>query len=114
MQSTFTQGNGSFKSSANVYRQQDILMSSPEKQVLHVFDVAVQSCNKKKKDKARAALVLLIDSLDFEKGKDVAMGLFRLYEYCLRLIHTDDFDLAGDILKELRQTWNMAISRNAA
>ena len=114
VQSTETEINLTSKNSANAYRQQDILLSSPEKQVLHVFDAAIQSCNQKNQTSARKAVVLLIDSLDFEQGKDIALGLLRLYEYCLRLIHEGNFELTRDILKELRQTWQTAISRNAA
>ena len=114
VQSTETQINLASQNSANAYRQQDILLSSPEKQVLHVFDAAIQSCNQKNQVTARKAVVLLIDSLDFEQGKDIALALFQLYEYCLRLIHEENFELTRDILKELRSTWQTAISRNAA
>jgi len=114
VQTTQTQVKSSLKRPVNAYLQQDILLSSPEKQVLHVFDIAIQGCNQKKGEKARAALVLLIDSLDFDRGKDIALGLFRLYEYCLRLIHNNEFETVRNILKEIRQTWEMAISKNAA
>jgi len=114
VQSTQTYRNMASSNSVNAYKKQDILMSSPEKQVLHVFDAAIQGCNLKRSDTTRKAVVLLIDSLDFEKGRDIAHGLFRLYDYCLRLVHTGDFEAARDILKELRQAWDQAVSRSAA
>ena len=107
-------GNGYSMSSVNTYKEQEIGTASPEKCVLHLYDAAIQSCAVGQQERAGRAVAALIDALDFEVGGEVAGGLFRLYEYCLRNIHEKKYDDSQKILKELRDTWQMAIVQHHA
>ena len=98
----------------NHYKEQEILMSSPEQCVLHVYDIAIKGCVKQEPQKAGKALAALIDSLDFEADGDMSMRLFRLYEYCMTLIYKKEYDNPLKILKDLRETWQIAISQQVA
>lgn len=98
----------------STYKEQEITMSSPEKCVLHLYDAAIQGCTRGKEDRAGRAIALLIDGLDFQAGGEVATGLFGLYEYCLRLIHRQQFEGPIKILKELRDAWQKAMSETVA
>lgn len=93
----------------NVYKKQEIAVSSPERTILHLYDIAIQSCISEEEDRAGKAVALLIDGLNFEVGGNVASRLFRLYEYCLVSIHDKKYDEARSILKELRTTWRQAL-----
>ena len=92
----------------NNYKDQEILAASPERLTLFIFDFAVKGCKKKKEDEVSRALVQLIDSLNFEY-EDVAVGLFRLYEYCMRMVKEGEFEVPLELLSELRDTWATAM-----
>jgi len=77
---------------------------SPIELVLKTYDLALEGCDMKDADMVSKALVELIAALDFEY-RDVAMGLFRLYEYCLRVVKVGDFENVRIVLAELRETW---------
>ena len=96
----------------NTYKEQEIVLSSPEKCVLHLYDLAIQGCLIGDQERARKALKTLIDALNFEAGGEVAMRLFGLYEYCLRLVHDKQFALPKTILQGLRDTWQKMIGVN--
>ena len=93
------------------YHKNEIMNMSPAQLVLKVYDIAIIGCKLKNSRKVSKALVELISALDFEKG-DMAVGLFRLYQYCLDVIKKDEFDEALKILSELRSTWLKVINEN--
>jgi len=93
------------------YKKHEIEMASPQKLILHLYDLAFQACTQKNQDKAGAVLAELINALNFEVGGDVPMGLFRLYQYCLTQIHEGEFEIPSKIIKELRMTWQEAMSQ---
>ena len=96
------------------YKIHEITTSSPEDLLLHLYDFAIQSCIRKDVDRTSNALAELIDSLNFEY-QDISGGLFRLYEYIMRCVKQNEFEIPLDLLKKLRETWNQAIaSRKAA
>lgn len=97
----------------NAYKEQEIVLSSPEKCVLHLYDLAIQGCLIGHQEKTRKALKTLIDALNFEAGGEIAMRLFGLYEYCLRLVHEEHYELPKTILQGLRDTWQKLMGVNA-
>ena len=101
-------------SPTNAYKVQEIAMSSPEKCILHLYDVAIQSCALEQDERARQALTMLIDGLNFDDGGDVATKLFMLYDYCLRLVHKKKFDVPRKVLQGLRETWQKALTNEIA
>jgi flagellar secretion chaperone FliS len=92
------------------YKQQEILMASPEKCILYLYDHAIQSCANQQAEQARKSLTALIDALDFKAGGELAVKLFSLYEYCLRLVHQNKFDDPVTILRGLREAWQQAMT----
>jgi len=99
---------------ASRYKKQEIGMSSPEKCVLHLYDAAIKGCALKQSEQAGNVLAMLIDTLNFSAGGDVANALFSLYEYCLRMVHQQQFENPQKILKDLRETWHRAITEQQA
>jgi len=86
------------------YHKNEIMNLSPAQLVLKVYDIAVLGCKLRDSMKVSKALVELISALDFEKG-DIAIGLFKLYQYCLDIVKKDNFEEAQKILLELREAW---------
>jgi flagellin-specific chaperone FliS len=86
------------------YRQNDVLGASPIRLVVMAYDLAIQSCEKKNFEKAVRAITVLRDALNFEY-QDVALGLFRLYQWCLDCIRQGDYESAIATLTELRDAW---------
>jgi flagellin-specific chaperone FliS len=86
------------------YREQEVLGSSPVHRIVMAYDVAIQSCEQKNLVRASQAISLLRDSLNFDYG-DAALGLFRLYQWCLDSIRANNYPEALKILRELREAW---------
>lgn len=86
------------------YRQHDVLGASPIRLVVMAYDLAIQSCERKDFEKATRAISVLRDALNFEY-QDVALGLFRLYQWCLDCIRQGDYNSAISALSELRDAW---------
>ena len=93
------------------YKAREVLSASPAKLVLYVYDHIIQQCLKEDAIKASKAIALLIDSLDFEYG-EISSGLFRLYEYAMRMVWEGEFDIVLRMFRELRDTWQEALSKS--
>jgi flagellin-specific chaperone FliS len=89
------------------YRTQQVLGASPMQLVLMLYEMAIVGCEARDAQRARGALTELIGALNFEPG-DVAVSLFRLYEYCLWEIRRDRFDAAARVLRDLKRAWDDA------
>ncbi|MCK5147481.1 flagellar protein FliS [bacterium] len=100
--------------SGSNYRTQEIMMAPPEKQVEKVYDVAIAGCMAREPQKIGKALATLMDSLNFDRGGDLATQLFSLYEYCLREVHQSQYEVPEKILRELRDTWKQAVATHRA
>lgn len=86
------------------YRQNDVLGASPLRLVVMAYDLAIQSCEREDFEKATKAISVLRDALNFEYH-DVALGLFRLYQWCLDCIRQGDYKNAISALRDLRSAW---------
>jgi flagellin-specific chaperone FliS len=86
------------------YRQQDVMGASPIRLVVMAYDLAIVSCEKKDFTVATKAISALRDALNFDTG-ETAVGLFRLYQWCLDRIRQEDYHSALQTLRELRQAW---------
>ncbi len=86
------------------YRQQDVLGASPLRLVVMAYDVAIQACEQKDFERAVKAISVLRDALNFDY-QEIAVGLFRVYQYCLDCLRKGDFVQAMGYLKELREAW---------
>ena len=86
------------------YRQQEVMGASPLRLVVMSYDLAIRACEQKDFNRATRAVSVLRDALDFDYG-DTAVGLFKLYQWCLDCIRQDEYDSATNTLKELRAAW---------
>jgi flagellin-specific chaperone FliS len=72
-----------------------------------LYEVAITACRKQDADLSRRAINELIAGLNFEY-EEIAIGLYKLYDYSKRCIRQGNFDEAAGILDELRATWVQA------
>ena len=86
------------------YLQQDVMGASPVHLVVMAYDLAIKACEQKDFVRATRAVSVLRDALNFDYG-DVAMGLFRLYQWCLDCVRQEDYTSALVTLRELREAW---------
>ncbi len=93
------------------YLEDQLAGLSPVELVLKVYDVAIVSCNRGDGERLSRAMVELIGALNFDH-REVAVGLFRMYNYCLSNAKKGRFDLVAPILTELRDTWQELATEN--
>ncbi len=88
----------------NKYKQQDVMNASPLRLVIMTYDLAIRACEAQDFAKAVKTISALRDTLDLDYP-DVALGLFRLYQWCLDNIRKGDYASAITTLSELRSAW---------
>jgi flagellin-specific chaperone FliS len=91
------------------YRSQQVMSASPMQLVLQLYDLAINGCESRDAERASAPIRELIGSLNFEIDQ-IAVDLFRLYEYCLWEIRRSRFLDAAGILRRLKRAWEEALS----
>jgi len=89
------------------YRYQEVMGASPVRLVVMAYDLAIRACEQEDYTRATKAVSVLRDALNFDYG-DAAVGLFRLYQWCLDCIHSQNYSEAMRTLKELRDAWAIA------
>jgi len=99
------------QAAVSAYSKEQHLNLSPTRVIQRLYDYAILGCKKKDVFMAQRALNELIISLDFEH-RDVAFGLFRLYDYCKGCVQKRNYAAALVILEELRDTWTRAFNLN--
>lgn len=82
---------------------------TPQQVLLQLYDLAIAGCVARDMRRASAALVELIAALDFSY-EGIAQGLYRLYEYALRHVKAERYDVSLGILRELRDSWEQALA----
>lgn len=96
--------NARARSAVATYRNEQLMNLSPVEVIHRLYDVAIQAIRKNDVALAHRAINELIAALNFEY-QDVALSLYRLYQYakyCLRHGRNDD---ASEVLLELRSAW---------
>lgn len=94
-------------SALNTYRNEQLMNLSPVDVIYKLYAVAIQAIKKNDPPLAHKAINELVAALNFEY-QEVALTLFKLYQYtkhCLRKGRTDD---ALEVLEELRSAWGEA------
>jgi flagellin-specific chaperone FliS len=86
------------------YQQQDVMNASPLRLVIMSYDLAIRACEQQDFAKSTKTISALRDALDLDYP-DVAVGLFRLYQWCLECIRKNDYASAITTLTELRSAW---------
>jgi flagellin-specific chaperone FliS len=93
------------QTATQTYRMNQINSASPLDLLLMAYDAALIGCGQRDLKRTTKALNVLRDALDFSYDQDIAMGFFRLYQYCADLARKGEFDEASQILRELRDSW---------
>jgi flagellin-specific chaperone FliS len=86
------------------YRQQEVMGASPLRLVVMAYDFTIRACEQQDFTQASKGISALRDALDYDYP-EAAVGLFRLYQWCLNCIRKGDFRSAKDTLEELRTAW---------
>lgn len=92
-------------SATQTYRMNQINGASPLDLLIMAYDVALASCGQHDLDRLTRALGVLRDALDYSYDADVALGFFKLYQYCGDLARKGEFDEAAALLREIRDSW---------
>ena len=95
------------RSALDKSRKEQYLNLTPVQVIYKLLDIAVQNCKKEERTIAVRALNELILALNFEH-QEVALGLFRLYDYSKQCIHNGEFSKAITVLEDLRSVWGRA------
>lgn len=91
------------------YLEQEVLSWSKEKLILKMYDLFLVSGKRSDLTKMSKVLIELMGALNFDY-EETATRLYRLYEYCQRLIFQKRFEEAMHIIKELRDAWAKAFN----
>lgn len=102
--------SGSY-SQLNSYRTQSVVGLNPGQLLIKTYDLALVALSAGDGDRACRVLTQLIEALDFQY--DVAVGLFRLYRYCMDEVKQGNHEVPAKILRELRDTWAQAVASQA-
>lgn len=86
------------------YRREDSMNLTPVQVIQRLYDVAIMAIRKDDRDLARRAINELISALNFEH-REVALGLFKLYDYSKTMLRQGKNDEALTVLLELRSAW---------
>ena len=89
------------------YRKEEHTNLTPVQVVYKLYDIGVLACKRGDKLLARKAINELIVGLNFEY-EEIAVGLYRLYDYAKRCIREDNMPEAVKVLEELRSAWGTA------
>lgn len=111
MQSQLSESPIDEKMASLRYKELQLNGSTPLNLLLQVYEYGIVGCLKRDEKQVSAALVELIDALNFEQ-EEIAAGLFKLYDYCLRIVKKGNYDEVLTIITELRDTWTKVAGLN--
>ena len=89
------------------YRSQQVAGAAPAQLLLQLYDHAIAGALNQDQKQVNAALVELIGALNFDY-EEIAVGLFKLYDWCMRRARAKDWEEVLGILRELRAAWAQA------
>ncbi len=92
------------------YQRHGVTTLSPGQLIGKLYNLGICGCNEKNSSKVSGVLTELISALDFTY-KEIALGLYRLYEYCLNRVKSGKFREVANILKGLAEAWRTALSK---
>jgi flagellin-specific chaperone FliS len=98
-----------FTAATNAYRNEHLLNLSPVQVIDKLYRISINACKNNDALLARRAINELIVGLNFDY-EEIAVGLYRLYEYCKHCIRKGRMNDAVDVLEELRATWAQAFN----
>ncbi|MCG3210044.1 MAG: hypothetical protein FOGNACKC_03673 [Anaerolineae bacterium] len=93
------------QTAAQSYRTNQINGASPLDLLIMTYDATLVACSQQDLDRTTRALGVLRDALDYSYDPEIALGFFRLYQYCGDLARKGEFEEAAGLIRELRDTW---------
>ncbi|MEW5956169.1 MAG: flagellar export chaperone FliS [Chloroflexota bacterium] len=90
---------------AQTYRINQVNGASPLDLLIMVYDAALAGCGQQDLYRTTKALGVLRDALDYSYDPEIALGFFKLYQYCADLARKGEFSEAAHLLRELRDAW---------
>ena len=97
------------KAASLKYQREQVLNLSPVAVIKKLYDVAVVACKKNDSDLAQRAIKELVCGLNFDHP-EIAVGLFKLYQYAKTSIRNGNTQEALRVLEELRSAWAQAFN----
>ena len=96
----------------NPYLVKEIMEATPQQLLIKIYDFAILNCKKHDLIKTNRAIQELINGLRFddETTKEVALGLYKLYQFCQEQMRKQNYEIVHKILDELRETWQKAFN----
>lgn len=94
-------------SALSTYRNEQMMNLSPVEVIHRLYAVAIQALKKNDRALAQRAVNELIAGLNFEY-KEVALPLYRLYQYAKQCLRDGRVQDATEVLEELRSAWGEA------
>lgn len=95
------------KNKLNPYLIKEIMEATPQQLLIKVYDFAILNCQRQNLLKTNKAIQELINSLRFddEATKEIALGLYKLYQFCQEEMRKQNYDIVLKILTDLRESW---------
>lgn len=99
------------QTAAQTYLTNQINGASPLDLLIMTYDAALAACGQRDLNRTIRALGVLRDGLDYSYNAEIALGFFKLYQYCGDLARKGEFDEAAIYLRELRDAWQQVRQR---
>jgi len=99
------------KSRMDSYLVQKIMTASQEQLIAYVYESGANSCAQKNANKARRAVQVLVQSLNYDM-KEVTPTFYNVYRYLNHLINRRRYNEARQVFLDLKQTWSKAFHLN--
>lgn len=94
-------------SALTTYRNEQLLNLSPVEVIDKLYAIAIQAMKKNNVHLANKAVNELIAALNFDY-QEVALSLYRLYQYSKHCLRQGKQNEAIEVLEELRSAWKEA------
>jgi flagellin-specific chaperone FliS len=84
--------------------RREVSRAGPITLIAMAYDLAVLACLRRDARNSSKAVGLLRSAMQFA-GPEDSKDLMKFYDWCLDRIREEEFELAGEALKELRTSW---------
>ena len=99
------------ETSKDPYLTQKIMSANPEQLISYIYDAVISACNQRDQDRVLRGLMMLIKALNYDY-QEVAMPLFKLYQYCLERARRNDYSEVEELMVGVRSAWVEAMKAN--
>ena len=90
---------------------QKIMSAKPEQLISYIYDAVISACHQKDQDRVLRGLMMLVQALNHDY-QEVAMPLFKLYQYCLERARRNDFSEVEELMAGVRSAWVESMKAN--